>query len=89
MTKVVKEVRRSESMLSVALILLATMVELYLIAAFVLGFVEGRGQRELFVILGLIFTVLTLILLVYSLKFLEMKVVVKGRRYKPETREKS
>ncbi|MEE8401220.1 MAG: hypothetical protein V3R86_03615 [Candidatus Hydrothermarchaeaceae archaeon] len=89
MTEVVKEVKRSESMLSVVFILLASIVEVYLIVAFVYGFIGGAQQRELFLILGLAFTVLTLILIVYSLKFLEMRVVVKKRRYKPETRDKN
>lgn len=89
MTEVVKEVKRSESMLSVVFILLASIVEVYLIVAFVYGFIGGVQQRELFLILGLAFTVLTLILLVYSLKFLEMRVVVKKRRFKPETRDKN
>lgn len=87
MAEVVKEVKRSESLLSVIFILFATLVELYLIAAFVLGYIEGRSQRELFIVLGLIFTVLTLILFVYSVKFLETTVVVKKRRFKPETRD--
>ncbi len=89
MEKVVKEVRRSESTPALIFILLATAVELYLIFAFVQGFIKGAGQRELFLILGLAFAVLTLILLVYSLKFLEMKVIIKRKRYKPETRERS
>ncbi len=87
MAEVVKEVKRSESLLSVIFILFATLVELYLIAAFVWGYIEGRSQRELFIVLGLIFTVLTLILFVYSVKFLETTVVVKKRRFKPETRD--